>query len=176
MENWLPVVGYEGLYEVSDLGQVRRLPNTYRSPHGGLRKPQRAGMGYLAVVLSDENKVKTPHYIHRLMMAAFVGPCPEGHNVNHKDGVRDQNSLGNLEYVTFSANTRHAYAHGLMHLRHNKGEDNHRSKITNEQARQVKILQAAGGMSGNEIAAATGVPRNTIYQIKRGVVWGHIAI
>lgn len=109
-EIWKPVVGYEGIYSVSDLGRVMRMGNTPRCKTDRLLSPSDAGStGYLSVSLSVCNKRKGTD-VHLLVMAAFVGPCPNGHNVNHKDLDKTNSRLNNLEYTTFQANTQHALA------------------------------------------------------------------
>ena len=83
-EHWLPVADYEGLYEVSDLGQVRSLPR--RTTSGRVLKPQPVSESrHLEASLSRNGKVSR-QLVHRLVLAAFVGPCPEGEEVRHLDG------------------------------------------------------------------------------------------
>lgn len=98
VENWRPVVGYEGLYEVSDLGRVRSL----RRARPRILKPGRMSGGHLSVALGRGNS----RTVHSLVMEAFVGPRPEGCEVRHLDGVHQHNSLGNLEYATRSRNAQ----------------------------------------------------------------------
>lgn len=105
-EIWRPVIGYEGWYEVSNKGQVRRVTKPLRASCGG-------NAGYSSVTLSVHGVVKRVA-VHRLVAAAFLGPCPPGHQVNHKDTNRRNPHLENLEYNTPSENILHAYsAHGL---------------------------------------------------------------
>lgn len=98
-EEWKPVVGYEGLYEVSSLGRVR-------SRQGLLR--QSLANRYPSVHLSRDGKQAT-HRVHRLVASAFI-PNPDGREtVNHIDGDRTNNAALNLEWVTTSENVRHAH-------------------------------------------------------------------
>lgn len=104
-ELWRPVVGYEGWYEVSDQGRVRRVFSPLKPQCGGTA-------GYPSVILSVRGAVRRL-MVHRLVAEAFLGPCPPGHQVNHKDTNRRNARLDNLEYSTPSNNLRHAYcAHG----------------------------------------------------------------
>jgi hypothetical protein len=101
---WDSVVGFEGLYEVSDQGQVRRAGRVLRDQHvpGGYRKVQ----------LWKDGR---PHnrLVHCLVAEAFLGPVPVGQEVNHRDGDKTHNAVSNLEYLTRSDNNRHAYRTGL---------------------------------------------------------------
>lgn len=113
-ELWLPVVGFEECYEVSNLGRVRSLPRTVTHPHSGRKTisarelGQRLNRGgYVQVVLSKDGRSK-PYRVHRLVLSAFVGPAP-GKDANHKDGNRANNNLNNLEWATRSENHKHAY-------------------------------------------------------------------
>ena len=95
-EVWKGVVGYEDLYEVSDLGRVRNI-FTDR-----VLKPRQA-IKYQHVALYKWGRA-TEHNIHRLVLAAFIGPCPEGHIGLHNDDNRDDNRASNLRYGTVQDN------------------------------------------------------------------------
>lgn len=114
-EQWLPVAGYEGLYEVSDLGRVKSLHRPRLRggfwPERILRPgPQRKG--YLTVSLCDRFGQRKSSRVHRLVLAAFVGPCPNGMDVLHRNDVPGDNRLVNLYYGTRSENQRDALANG----------------------------------------------------------------
>src|SRR4051812_12106554 len=103
---WRAVFGYEGVYEVSDAGDVRRC--------GAAKplKPSPAGAGYFVVSLSVNGRAKK-RYIAHLVMEAFAGPVPLGSHrfdtqVNHKSGDKSNNAFGNLEYLTQVENKAHA--------------------------------------------------------------------
>ena len=109
-ERWLPVPGYEGLYLVSDWGRVRSLPRATTS--GRILKLQPANkLGHLSVALSRQGVVRR-HLVHRLVMEAFVGPCPEGQQVRHWDGNPANNKLSNLLYGTPSEDGYDRVRHG----------------------------------------------------------------
>lgn len=113
-ERWKPVVGFEELYEVSDLGNVRSVdregPVEYqhgtvvRKYKGRVLKPWRDTSGYLKVDLYRKGQVPT-HYVHRLVLEAFRGTCPPGHEACHWDDDPTNNRLSNLRWGTSSANT-----------------------------------------------------------------------
>ncbi len=101
-EVWRPVVGHEGRYEVSNHGRVR-------GPRGSVLLPRRNTRGYAIVSLSTPQGTKTKP-IHVLVMAAFVGPRPDGWHINHLDGWRMNARLDNLEYCSPEENARHMRA------------------------------------------------------------------
>ena len=117
---WVPVVGFEGLYEVNGCGDVRSLPRVIERPHpknsskvqrrsygGCLLRPKVNRNGYVECQLWKENKAYT-RSVHRMVAEAFLG-FRDGLDVNHLDGVKTNNSLTNLEWVTRSENHLHAY-------------------------------------------------------------------
>ena len=88
-EQWRPVVGYEGFYEVSNWGNVRGLIDGQRRPRPEPRPLKSHGThGYPTVWLSRQGYKLRHFYVHRLVAAAFIGPLPEKHEVNHIDGVK----------------------------------------------------------------------------------------
>ena len=120
-ETWKPIPGWEGYYEVSDHGNVRsvnRIVSTSsgRKVHytGVHRKPRAEKTGHLALSLT-KNSQKAYRYVHRLVLEAFVGPCPEGMQACHKDGNPANNHLSNLRWDTQSANTFDQVVHGVHH-------------------------------------------------------------
>lgn len=119
MENeeiWKPVVGYEGLYEVSDQGRVRGLDRQDaigRPKKGKILKPVSTN-GYLyASFTNSEGKAKK-FLVHRVVLSSFIGPCPEGKEVCHRDGRRNNNRLDNLKYGTKKENMEDAIEHGSL--------------------------------------------------------------
>ena len=114
LETWKPVPGYEGLYEVSSHGRVKSLPRT--TTRGGIMKLQHGNArGYHSVGLYKCD-VRTPHYVHHLVLLAFVGPRPDGLEVRHLDGNDLNNTLSNLVYGTSAENKADTKRHGRQYL------------------------------------------------------------
>ena len=117
-ERWLPVVGYEGLYEVSDRGRVRSLDRAavgrdgrrYRVK-GRVRKVATQHYGHLKVMLIVGGSHRGFH-VHTLVLTAFVGPKPEGLCARHLNGVPHDNRLENLAWGTYSENKFDQVRHG----------------------------------------------------------------
>lgn len=109
MEIWKSVVGYEGLYEVSNMGRVKSLPRP--RCQGRILKPH-INKGYEYVHLCKNGK---PYYakIHRIVADAFLDAVPNKIHVNHIDGNKLNNSVENLEWCTSSENLKHARENGL---------------------------------------------------------------
>jgi hypothetical protein len=116
-EQWLPVIGFEGWYEVSDLGRIRRVGGNAGARIGRILNPETQRNGYVYVKLSVANTART-FRLHRVVGRAFHGePPPERPEINHKDGVKTNNRAANLEWTTSSANQKHAVAMGLQKSR-----------------------------------------------------------
>lgn len=104
-ERWLPVVGWEGLYEVSNFGQIRSLDRPPRDGRRGFRgrvlKPDSKKHGHRYVVLGDRDRVEKM-YVHRAVLIAFDRPPAPGEEVRHWDGNPSNNERSNLLWGTKS--------------------------------------------------------------------------
>jgi hypothetical protein len=180
-EEWRPVVGYEGLYEVSSTGDVRSLdkyiPCGYESrgkrlQRGKILKPYLNAHGYYTVALCNggPKKEQRTRSVHQIVTEAFVGPRPsESHGVNHKDGNKANNDARNLEWVTAAENTKHAQASGLIL----QGEKISTSKLTESDVRKIRHLRNQGAPL-LEIAQRFGVAESTACQIALHRTWKHV--
>lgn len=109
-ELWKPVVDYEGLYEVSNLGRIRSLPR--KGTKGGILRPGKVRKGYHQVSLTRGMR-GNPQRVHRIVAQAWI-PNPDNKpQVNHKNGIKSDNRVENLEWMTNLENMRHAIANGL---------------------------------------------------------------
>lgn len=119
-EEWLPVIGYENTYEVSDSGRIRSLERWVRCGQGYRKVPAkmmvlgRTKKGYVIVNISRDGKSKT-HNVHALVLTSFVGPRPAGMEACHGDGNPKNNRLDNLRWGTPSSNVQDMLRHGNHH-------------------------------------------------------------
>lgn len=171
-ETWRPVVGYEGWYEVSDSGRVKRTKTVPGTWAGRMLALPLNSYGYPCVCLhrSTRDSQKT-FTVHRLVMAAFVGPCPLGREVNHKNGVKTGNRVGNLEYVTGKENRRHAREVLGMSR---KGENNPRAKLTEDAVREIRRHYRRGVVTQRQLASEHGVSPGAIAFALRNRTWSHV--
>lgn len=115
MEEWRTIEGYEGLYEVSDLGRVKSLARTVGGLNGTTREIEEKVMaqmghyrGYLVVYLSKDNQ-KKKYFIHRLVAQAFLPNPTHAAVVNHRVGNKRDNRASELAWMTYQENTEHYY-------------------------------------------------------------------
>lgn len=176
-EEWRDVGGYEGYYQVSDLGRVRSVDRNIvttsgitRPLSGRVLSQSDSGMGYLGVTLSKECHLKTIR-AHRLVLDAFRGRCPDGMESCHNDGNRKNNRLANLRWDTLAANQ----ADRLSHKTSNRGERHGMSKLKNEDVRGILMLLGDGNFKQYEIASLYDVSSSLISIIKHGRAWSWLS-
>ena len=168
-ETWKPVASYEGLYEVSDQGRVRRVPGFTSDGHkhkGGLIAPQIASHGYPVAGLSKNGRVKQ-QLIHRMVLEAFEGPCPEGNEARHLDGDRANPSASNLRWGTPLENAADKEAHGTVM----RGGRHGAAKLTDAQVVELRRRCHAKENYG-ALAAEYGIKRGTVRHIACGLSRG----
>jgi transposase len=166
IEEWRPVAAFPDHYEVSSLGRVRSLPRspawTTRVYGGRILRQTLAGIGYPSVAISVDNE-KTRRLVHLLVLTSFVGPAL-GRVCNHKDGVKTNNRLENLEWITQRENLRHS----VEILGNKLGRQRSISDAQVEQAIKLR----SEGFQINEIAEMFGVQPHIVAKATMGC--GHI--
>jgi hypothetical protein len=168
METWRAIPGFEGRYEVSSEGRIRRIGKGRGVVPGRVLKTQPLPAGYRLVPLWKDN-VQHMQLVHILVAAAFHGPCPAGHEVNHKNLVNNDNRSDNLEYLTRSANLLHRAAAGV-----GRGERNGTNKLS--EAAVVAIRERhANGEGYKNLGKAYGVSWECIRNIVKRRVWAWVA-
>lgn len=172
-ETWKDIEGYEGIYQVSDMGRIKSMAREKRNKWGTfmvgemIMKPIIDRNGYRTIRLAKEGKQKAA-FIHRLVLSAFVRSPGVGDDCNHKDGDKGNNSLSNLEWVSRSQNVAHAERFGLAY--HPTGEGSHNAKFTNEQVERIRGEYEFGvrGKGTCVLAKKYGVSTRTMRRILLG--------
>lgn len=111
MENWKDIKDYEGIYQASDLGNLRSL-NYKRTGKIQVLKPALDNKGYLRTALMKDGKLKTVK-VHRVIAQTFLNIINDKNQVNHINGIKNDNSLTNLEWCNNTENQNHAIKLGL---------------------------------------------------------------
>jgi hypothetical protein len=178
-EEWRPVFGWEGVYDVSSFGRVRSLPRIVEVSAGGRKgrhlKPvsgrilalARDTFGYPLVCLMRDGK-QYNRTVHRLVCEAFHGPRPPGHFAAHNDGSADNNRPDNLRWALPVENTADRRLHGTMV----EGEDHPNALLTEQDVVRIRRLLKSRGPT--EIGKMFGVTKHCIFDIKRGRSWKHV--
>jgi hypothetical protein len=135
-----------------------------------MRKTPLNSEGYLHVQLWWKGR-RQGFKVHRLVAAAFLGPCPAGKECNHKDGNRTNAALSNLEYVTQSENTLHSYRVLGRKPAPSYGEEHGRAKLKEEQVFEI-IRRYKGGERQTALASHYDVSQTLVSQIVSGQTWG----
>lgn len=171
-EEWKEALYWEGLYEVSNHGRVRNMQRWVRSKGNGkkllpvvVRRPQLNRYGYPVVSLNGKDKLVLKS-IHRMVVEAFIGPIPDGMQINHKDGNKQNNRLENLEVCTASHNQLHRHRVLGQHI----GEAHPLAKLREKDVHEIRRM-AKKGATHQKIADAMGVDRTCISLVVRGKTW-----
>jgi hypothetical protein len=172
VERWLPVVGWEGLYEVSDQGRVRSLDREVPNGRGGVLRlkgkelrwrinPHRGGYATVAPCRAGRNSWC---YVHLLVLEAFVGPCPDGMQAAHGDGDVMNNALSNLRWATPPDNANDRKLHGTNR--------NMPYSLTDEQVVEIKRRYRRG--LGVQLGAEFGITNKMVWNIMHGKSYKHV--
>lgn len=125
---------------------------------------------YLGLMITDANGVNVHRYIHRLVLEATMGACPEGAEARHLNGDRFDNRAANLAWGTKSENAHDKIAHGTSP----DGERNPMAKLTWQQVRAIRAAHCSGTMQ-RRLAEQFGVSKMTVSRIVRGMSWREAA-
>lgn len=185
MEQWKTIPRATD-YEISESGIVRRRIDSQNKTgkifkKGHIIKDRLNCFGYKKLGLHcDANMKKQETYqTHRLVLEAFVGPCPKGRQCNHIDSNRINNHISNLEWITPKENVDHSINVGLRKPKDQIGEKNHMSKLKDGEVWLIKKLLASdmykeGKLLQKTIAKMFNVKPSRISAINTGISWSHI--
>jgi len=168
-----PIEGFPG-YFISKHGEVRSQRTRAREGLDPTRwskiKHSKDRDGYPIVSLRVNGSIKT-RFIHRLLLQAFVGPCPPGMEARHLDDVKSNFKLSNLKWGTHLENIRDRERNGGRTPPRGSGHSS--SKLTESDVRKIRRL-IASGKSLRAIARMYGVCNSTISELKQGRTWAHL--
>lgn len=168
-EQWRPIAGFTA-YSVSNFGNVRRdVGSKYNNRIGQLKALKNASP-YLMVSLYNETGQHLKA-IHRLVLEAFYGLDPSRPYCNHKNGIKWDNRLENLEWSTPSENTQHCFR--VLGRVGNRGEKCKSHKITAKEVVEIRNARRAG-IKGSVLAKQYGITEMAICDIWIGRNWRHI--
>jgi len=177
MEIWKDVLGYEGFYEVSNLGRVKSLPRVwYAGNTKALRRKGETimklyidGGGYCQVDFSINCKHKR-YSVHRVVASAFIDNPENKPCVNHINSDRTDNRVENLEWVTYHENTKHAFKYGNM--KKNKGIIHGMCRLTEEDVLKIRELEDVH--PHETLAKMFNTGRRNVGYILSRKLWKHI--
>lgn len=172
IEIWKPLFEYEGLYEISSLGRIRRVIGAIGTAPGYILKGGTMNRGYKTVRLCRNPKDHKTFKLSRLVCHAFHGKAPtHKHQVNHKNGIIDDDRAGNLEWMTPQENTRHRF--DVLKKMNARGEQSGNAVLTEEKVHIIRAL-AAKGCTSRHIAQQIGAKNITVKQVVSGKNWSHL--
>ena len=160
-EVWQPVA--DG-YQVSSFGRIK----SFKRKTPKILRPNIKGCGYLTVELSINCKIKTSS-VARLVAKAFIPNPNNKREVNHIDGNKFNCHVSNLEWVTPSENTKHAFDNGLAKVL--RGVDNGRTSLTAAQVKEIRRLKGCGLHS---LAKKFGIGRTTVFRIVNKITFSSV--
>jgi len=173
-EEWGPVVCCDGyysdVYEISNLGRLKNIREANATFVGKILKPKIRRDGYVEFCLC-RNNVRKMILAHQLVATSFIGPYPNGMEINHIDGDKANNYLNNLEYVTRSENLCHAFRIDLRSLR---GDNHSHNILVEKDIPEIRMLLNEGDLSEREIGLMYGVKRSTIHNIRTKHSWSWV--
>lgn len=171
-EIWKDIPGHEGNYQASNFGRIKSL--NYQGKHRELiMKPKNLGNGRFAVKIF-KNKLYKYEKIHRLVLMAFCGKCPEGMECMHLDDNPSNNKIENLKWGTRSENQKQKFKNGRSTRKYKTGEDNPSSKLKLSDVIRIRNIYKNATVNNGywkQLANSLNVKTHIIYDVIRNKTW-----
>jgi hypothetical protein len=172
MEIWKTIEGYEGSYEVSNLGNVKSLIRKTKSKNNSLRivnerilTQSKSQNGYYRLCLKL-NSTKGYFTIHRLVAVSFIPNHENKPQVNHINGIKTDNRVENLEWCTAKENIAHSYENGLSAI----GVKKKLSKLNDEIVLEIR----KSDLTQKKLAEKYNVSQPLISEVLLNKIWKHV--
>ncbi len=164
-EIWKDVVGYEGLYSVSDQGRVK----SHWYGNARILAQSTNKHGYLKLTLSNKEGMRN-FTIHILVALSHTGTRPSGYDISHKDGCKTNNNASNLEYITHKENINKKHEHGTIA----RGETNGMSTLTAIKVCAMRLLYSTGKYTYTDMGNIFKIHKATANRAINNETWSHI--
>ena len=165
---WKPVAGTGGKYEISSCGELRSFSQKCKG--GRVLNKQWNSNGYPHYTMMRADGTMFTRTAHRLVLEAFVGPKPRGHECRHLDGDRANCRLDNLAWGTHMENMRDRTRHGHDQV----GTRHWKARLTEDDVRAIRKLAARKGANISAIGRDFGIKPQTAWHIAKRNTWGHV--
>lgn len=167
-EIWKDIKGYEGLYQISNLGNIKSFK---RYKEGKLLNPKFDKDGYREIGIRDTNGIRTFKRVHRLVAESFINNPNNYKFINHKDNNPNNNTVDNIEWCSIEYNNKYRFSNGNAS---HKGEKNPMSSLTNEDVIRIAAMGSQNTHSEYVIAKLFNTTRSIVNKIRLKVRWQHI--
>lgn len=170
IEEWRDIIGYEGLYQVSNIGRVKTMARLHRESRPYMKQerlmnPPVNSVGYPQVCLYKDKK-GVIQSVHRLVATVFLERKPEHQVINHIDGNKLNNHVDNLEWCTYGHNQAHAIRTGLIRIY--RGESHYASKVSDAQRLEIHNL-CKSGIAQHKVGAMFGIGQQAVSKIVQNI-------
>lgn len=175
---WKDIIGYKGYYQLSNKGEVKSLKRViirkdnkpYTTKELIMKLSVRPN-GYIMVRLTNKYKKSNWKLVHRLVAETFIEKKEYQNVVNHKNGIKSDNSVENLEWTTILENNRHAFRMGLK--KGKKGIEHNYCKLTEQQVFDI-VKKYSDGKTYKNIAIQYNISETAVFDILTGASWQHL--
>lgn len=171
MELYKDILGYEGFYQISNLGNVKSLSRTILKngiyPFKSKDKIIKNRVNKYCYVTLCKNNTYKNFYVHRLVAQAFINNNENKLIVNHINGIKTNNRVDNLEWCTYLENTKHAILNGFINQ---KGINSVKSKLNEKEVLEIK----QSNLPHKELSKKYNISKSNISNIKTKRIWKHI--